>query len=330
MGKSSNISTGQTNANYSYTGFTPPSLTSRGFTRHEHLDDVGLINMNGRTYDPILGRMLSPDPNIAGGSQGLNRYSYVLNNPLKYTDPSGYSYKPIYWSKGGGGANWSIMGYFTGGYVGGITSSDYWGRNSTGYSVADAIPTVNQAFYWQKAYNNGETNTTYSEFMSNGFVFTRITVDDIIIGKFENGKEFIYSEASNEGGSNNGIPGLPQSQDLNNIYDIALTNIEIIRPGTGRTMSFRTPWVIQQPKGRPNYRANVAWRGIQVNLLEVNATMMKTTDGFAILNGTQTRDQDLGYFRINWQSGSGTITRYYSFQRYYVFGDGSELLIAAP
>ncbi len=50
------------------------------------------INMNGRLYDPLLGRMLSPDPNIQdpANSQNFNRYSYALNNPMVYTDPSGY------------------------------------------------------------------------------------------------------------------------------------------------------------------------------------------------------------------------------------------------
>jgi hypothetical protein len=49
--------------------------------------------MNGRMYDPLVGRMLSPDPFIQapGSTQGLNRYSYCFNNPLKYTDPSGYN-----------------------------------------------------------------------------------------------------------------------------------------------------------------------------------------------------------------------------------------------
>lgn len=64
---------------------------NRGFTGHEHLDEMGLINMNGRMYDPDLGRFLSPDPFIQSPSnpQNYNRYSYCLNNPLKYTDPSG-------------------------------------------------------------------------------------------------------------------------------------------------------------------------------------------------------------------------------------------------
>ncbi|MCB8994119.1 MAG: hypothetical protein H6538_00765 [Bacteroidales bacterium] len=70
----------------------PTSMFSRGYTGHEHLDQLGLINMNGRMYDPLLGRFLSADPFVANPfvTQDYNRYSYVVNNPLKYTDPSGY------------------------------------------------------------------------------------------------------------------------------------------------------------------------------------------------------------------------------------------------
>ncbi|GHV29799.1 hypothetical protein FACS1894177_01290 [Bacteroidia bacterium] len=63
----------------------------RGYTGHEHLAEFGLINMNGRVYDPVLGRFLSPDPfvQVPDFSQSYNRYSYCLNNPLRYTDPNG-------------------------------------------------------------------------------------------------------------------------------------------------------------------------------------------------------------------------------------------------
>ena len=59
---------------------------------HEHYRDFGLINMNGRLYDPLVGRMLSPDIVIQDPeySQSYNRYSYCFNNPLRFTDPSGY------------------------------------------------------------------------------------------------------------------------------------------------------------------------------------------------------------------------------------------------
>ncbi len=73
------------------TGFDH-SVTTRGFTGHEMLDEVGIIHMNGRIYDPKLGRFLQADPFIQEPThtQSLNRYSYVLNNPLNATDPSGY------------------------------------------------------------------------------------------------------------------------------------------------------------------------------------------------------------------------------------------------
>lgn len=72
-------------------------LTDRGFTGHEMLDAVGLVHMNGRLYDPLLGRMISADPFVPqpGNLQSYNRYSYVKNNPLSYTDPSGYFHKKI-------------------------------------------------------------------------------------------------------------------------------------------------------------------------------------------------------------------------------------------
>lgn len=66
--------------------------TRRGFTSHEHLDNLKLIHMNGRVFDPKIGRFTSADPFVQDpfDGQSLNRYSYVFNNPLKYTDPSGF------------------------------------------------------------------------------------------------------------------------------------------------------------------------------------------------------------------------------------------------
>jgi len=74
-----------------------PTSTNRGFTGHEHIEGFGLVHMNGRVYDPKAGRFLSADPHIqdGGNSQSYNRYTYVLNNPLKYTDPSGFFFKAL-------------------------------------------------------------------------------------------------------------------------------------------------------------------------------------------------------------------------------------------
>jgi RHS repeat-associated protein len=56
------------------------------------LGDMGLIHMNGRVQDARTGRFLSPDPILQDPSnaQNFNRYSYVLNRPVTFTDPSGF------------------------------------------------------------------------------------------------------------------------------------------------------------------------------------------------------------------------------------------------
>jgi RHS repeat-associated protein len=70
-------------------------ITDRGFTGHEQIDEIGLIHMNGRVYDPMLGRFISADPIIQDPTdlQSLNRYTYVRNNPLSLIDPSGSIFK---------------------------------------------------------------------------------------------------------------------------------------------------------------------------------------------------------------------------------------------
>jgi RHS repeat-associated protein len=83
----------------------PETLSTRGFTGHEHLDATYLIHMNGRVYDYRLGRFLSVDPIISNplSSQAINPYSYIGNNPLSGTDPTGYQSRSI--CEGTGGAS---------------------------------------------------------------------------------------------------------------------------------------------------------------------------------------------------------------------------------
>jgi RHS repeat-associated protein len=80
---------------WSYTNIpATPNWLYRGFTGHEMLPEFGLVNMNGRMYDPLLGRMLSPDNQVQepDNTQSYNRYTYALNNPLRYTDPTGWEF----------------------------------------------------------------------------------------------------------------------------------------------------------------------------------------------------------------------------------------------
>jgi len=68
------------------------SGTDRGYTGHEHLDDVGVIHMNGRLFDPRLGMFMQGDNFVQDPSnlQNFNRYGYCYNNPMTCTDPSGH------------------------------------------------------------------------------------------------------------------------------------------------------------------------------------------------------------------------------------------------
>lgn len=90
---------------WTYTLSSEPALfADRGFTAHEYLEDFALYNMNGRLYDPVVGRFLSPDPYVQAPTftQSFNRYSYCLNNPLTLTDPTGNKWdwnwiNPLHW-----------------------------------------------------------------------------------------------------------------------------------------------------------------------------------------------------------------------------------------
>ena len=81
----------ETHAVYGMGAAPEPMLDGRGYTGHEHLTDFALIDMNARLYDAALSRFLNPDPDIQwpDNPQNLNRYSYCLNNPLRYTDHTG-------------------------------------------------------------------------------------------------------------------------------------------------------------------------------------------------------------------------------------------------
>ncbi|MDO9155173.1 MAG: lamin tail domain-containing protein [Paludibacter sp.] len=123
------------------------NITDRGYTGHEHLTPFGddtnggfcLINMNGRIYDPVLARFLSPDPYVQAPdfTQSFNRYAYCLNNPFRYTDPSGEFWHIVIGAAIGGVVNlvsqisagnirnvWDALGAFgIGAAVGGLSAA---------------------------------------------------------------------------------------------------------------------------------------------------------------------------------------------------------------
>ena len=104
-----------------------------GFTGHDHIDMFDLVNMDGRMYDPLTGRFMSPDPivQMPEYTQSLNRYAYCMNDPLSLTDPTGYSwigdtFSAIVGIAVGletGGLGSGIYGAVIGGMAGGASSA---------------------------------------------------------------------------------------------------------------------------------------------------------------------------------------------------------------
>ena len=177
----------QTHAVYNPSALTTYSSAYRGYCGHEHLPQFGLINMNARLYDPITSRFLAPDPYVQmpDNSQSFNRYSYCLNNPLKYVDENGEefaiaaivgavigvymggvmannNYNPLRWDYGSV-TTWGYM--FCGGLVGAasgyagaaVSASGIVGANTLGIITASAINSLGTY-----AYTLGQTPITIS------------------------------------------------------------------------------------------------------------------------------------------------------------------------
>lgn len=126
------------------------SGTDRGFTQHEHLDDVGIVHMNGRLYDPTLGLFVQADTIVTtpANLQNYNRYGYVLNNPLNATDPTGYDVSEFFrtaWNN-----TIDFFGFANNGGNGigvSFNSNPSYGSAANSGKVANGMPTNGGASY---------------------------------------------------------------------------------------------------------------------------------------------------------------------------------------
>jgi RHS repeat-associated protein len=125
------------NANYTYTD-------------QEEDQEIGLYNYKARLYDPLLGRFITPDSIVPdpGDPQALNRYSYVLNNPMVYVDPNGHDFgiSAIIVGTIIGGlvagiqSNWNPQAMLVGAVIGGVSGGVYSGvSGAVGGSLAAAV-----------------------------------------------------------------------------------------------------------------------------------------------------------------------------------------------
>lgn len=135
---------------FMYRVFSKDNTTpyDRGFTGHEHVDMFDMVNMDGRMYDPVIGRFLSPDPYVQmpDFTQSLNRYAYCINNPLSLTDPTGYSWI--------GDTFAALVGIAVGIETGGLASGIYGaivGGALGGASASLMGSVLNGANLWQTA-----------------------------------------------------------------------------------------------------------------------------------------------------------------------------------
>jgi RHS repeat-associated protein len=92
-------------------GYPPTSETRIGYTGHQDDAEFGTVDMGGRIYDSVFKRFLSPDPIVQAPVYGpsWNRYSYVFNNPMRFTDPSGYEAIDFGAGDAGEAAFWSFF-----------------------------------------------------------------------------------------------------------------------------------------------------------------------------------------------------------------------------
>lgn len=137
--------------------------TDRGYTLHEHLDEVGAVHMNGRIYDPLVGRFMSADPIIQAPEnlKSFNRYAYVWNNPLKGFDPTGYEAAiPIF--------NYEID-----------SSSD----TSTTYYSAPTSTSIRHTEIWNTGSNSSSRfDSNITVFKNNEWLLQSINIGDISLG----------------------------------------------------------------------------------------------------------------------------------------------------
>ena len=163
----------------------------RGYTGHEHLDEFKLIDMNGRMYDPLLARFLSPDPfvQMPDFSQNFNRYTYCLNNPLIYTDPDGEFWHlfigaviggAINWVANGADLSWEGLSYFATGAVSGALTAAFPGA---AIGIAAGTGAANSAI--GQGFNNGWKNINLQQVAFDGIMAgTMAYVGGEIAGRF--------------------------------------------------------------------------------------------------------------------------------------------------
>ena len=144
---------------------------ARGYCGHEMLNWFQLINMNGRMYDPVLGRFLSPDNYVQmpTSTQSFNRYSYCLNNSMKYVDTTGESWLlPI--------AIGAMIGAYTGASIHSHTAA-FWNWKSDAWKGAITGAYIGASIGGFVSANINSVNLSKNEDKAKSFGFMNSVID---------------------------------------------------------------------------------------------------------------------------------------------------------
>jgi RHS repeat-associated protein len=147
-------------SDWSYYNLASSYILLRGYTFHEHHDEFAIINANARIYDPVLGRFIQPDNYIQAPHylQNFNRYAYCVNNPMRYSDPSGNYAVLDAW----------VIGFIRGA-VHGISHGTNWAKEGWDRANRQA---GNDAKIWGGLFVSDKSNTNWQRFCE---VFSRLT-----------------------------------------------------------------------------------------------------------------------------------------------------------
>ena len=222
-----------------------PSLINRGYTGHEMLDGFALINMNGRMYDPVIGRVLSPDIAVQapGYTQSYNRYSYCMNNPLRYTDPSGWymdsgrgvnavfeKYEVSFYTYGIG----SPGNYFSG-RGGGVGNFGLPGRGGNGVGLLGVYYDWKSETYRSNTHGYGEVGWEYAFYHS---VIPALMQEEQARQLEEQGSQSLNSKLHPQSNGNGLLAMVGNTPGVSNIwyYSLLGANNKFVPLATGKDL----------------------------------------------------------------------------------------------
>jgi RHS repeat-associated protein len=218
------------------------------------LDSSGLYYYNARYYDPSIGRFISPDTVVPSPAspQSLNRYSYCLNNPLKYIDPSGTTVQ----IGDGGLESWIEF----------VQSNP---------DIALAMGRSDQMYYW------GLNNTAIS--FSIDFNVFNNGVEFIVPGSFTTFSSGIHTGSLSSG---NRLIGFGE-KDITLSQDI-----EIKLQSNGWTYEQILAAVFKNPLFEPGIGESAVITSFSENPSKTNSIIVASVFGISLINPRFSPDQD--------------------------------------